>query len=186
MDDDGVGSDDERYIAILSKLKDLEYTRDLVEKRIDERRFIPVKSAVMTWTVFDGAEPLSTDIYTNDLLDERPELKESFKFCLMRTSTGYTFLLDGMAEGDDVIVRIGTVPEWNAGVSAAVATLRPEAGQAHIIVPRLFDEAHEHAFGYTVEHHRGGALLDRATGLFASRRRPFRLLAGPGGMEHIL
>lgn len=152
-----------------------------MEKRIDERRFVAVKSAVMTWRVFDGTDALGTDIYSNDLLEERPDLKDAFTFCVMRAAGGFTFLFGGLDEGDDVVVRIGTVPEWNAGVKAVVATLRPEEGQAFVTVPRFIDEAHEHVFDYTVERRRDGKVLNSATDVFARRRRMRHLCTQTSG-----
>lgn len=149
-----------------NRLKDLEYTRELVEHRMNERHFINVKEGKMEWIASTGPRYFEAHSYSEKAAEYEPELKDAFKCCKAKTEDGYMFYFAGASEEDCIEVQVVTNAGWNEGIKACIATFRPDKGQFYVKVPRIFDDAHEYAFNYVVERKRDGKLLNHMGGFF--------------------
>lgn len=148
------------------RLKDLEYTRELVELRMNERHFIAVKEGKMEWIASTGPSHCFAEIYTEEIAKEDPDLQKAFKCCKAKTEEGYMFYFAGASEDDCIQVHVKVGRGWNEGIDARIATFSPDKGQFYVKMPRIFDDAHEYAFYYDVERWRDGELLNKITGMF--------------------
>lgn len=148
------------------RLRDLEYTRELVELRKQERHFINVKEGKMEWIASTGPTIIDTSMYNKTELEYAPELKKAFKCCKAKTEDGYMFYFAGASEEDTIVVNVVTSAVWNEGISSRIASFSPDKGQFFVKIPRIFDDAHEYAFNYEVERLRGEKLLNHIEGFF--------------------
>lgn len=149
-----------------NRIKDLEYTRELVEHRMNERHFINVKEGKMEWVASTGPSHCFAEIYTEEIAKEDPDLQKALKCCKAKTEEGYMFYFAGASEDDCIQVHVKVSRGWNEGIDARIATFSPDKGQFYVKLPRIFDDAHEYAFYYEVERYRDGKLLNKLTGLF--------------------
>ncbi len=156
----------ERLLSLDKRLKDLEYTRELVGLRMEERHFIAVKEGKMEWIVSTGPTPFDLYPYEKEEIESDPELKKGFKCCKAKNEDGYMFYFAGASEDDIINVNVVTNALWNEGISTRIATFTPDKGQFFVKIPRIFDDAHEYAFNYEVERMRAGAVLNRIEGFF--------------------
>lgn len=148
------------------RLKDLEYTRELVELRKQERHFINVKEGKMEWKASTGLTIIDQSLYNKTELEYKPELEEAFKYCKAKIEDGYMFYFAGAFEDDTIVVNVVTNAGWNEGIKTRIASFSPDKGQFFVKIPKIFDDAHEYAFNYEVERLRGDKLLNHVEGFF--------------------
>ena len=155
--------DEDEIERVRKDIRDLGYTREMVERRQAESRFLLIFSA--DWTVCVG--PDESDVIDFDEEEEANELglASKFRFYLTRAKSGYTLFFCNAEVGDDVEVQLLTGPGEDKARDV-VGTFRPEPGMRFVRIPDLFDEDFEDLFRYRVVRSRGGEVLNRAIGKF--------------------
>lgn len=160
----GKDSQDEDEVERVRKdIRDLEYTREMVEKRQSENRFMLIYSS--NWTVCIGPEESDVAEYHEGSESEISDVDTMFRFYLTRARSGYTLFFYNEGEGDSVEVQLLTGPRKDM-TRDVVGMFRPEPGMRFVRIPDLFDEDFEELFRYRVIRSNGGVVLNTAIGRF--------------------
>lgn len=144
-------------------IRDLAYSRDMVERRQAESRFLLIFDA--DWTACVGPAESDTVDYDEDVESDVPDIDSKFRFYLTRAQSGYTLFFCNAEEGDTVEVQLLTGPRDDK-TRDVVGTFRPEPGMGFIRIPDLFNEDFEGLFQYRVVRSNGGRVLNAAIGRF--------------------
>ncbi|MBR4202291.1 MAG: hypothetical protein IKQ93_01800, partial [Candidatus Methanomethylophilaceae archaeon] len=142
------GSDDDRVQRVERDLRNLQYTKDMIIRRENEIKFWPITEGDMDWiTIEDDCG--FTDLYNEWNIEHNPELKDQFKYSILKNTGGYTFVFD-CPDGDssDISVKIQVrLPErWST-----IGVFRNHDSQNFIVIPKIFDYAYAHHFWYSIE-----------------------------------
>jgi len=143
----GYGDDHLSVQRVEHDLKNLQYTRDMIERRSKEIKFWPITEGDMDWYVDENNHGWPCP-YDEMELEINPELKNFFKFCLLRNATGLTFLFDNLGfDNNTVEVTISArIPK----TSIPIGVFINEPGQNYIIIPKIFDAAYSYHFEYSI------------------------------------
>lgn len=144
-------------------IRDLEYTREMVERRRSENRFILIYSAA--WTACVGPSESDTIDYDESAETDIPEIESKFRFYLTRANSGYTLFFFNDEEGDNVSLQLLT-GSCDDKTKDLIGTFHPEPGMKYIRVPDLFGEDYEDLFTFRVIRSRNGQVLNSAIGKF--------------------
>ncbi len=144
-------------------IRDLGYSRDMVERRQSENRFILIFDT--DWTACIGPEESDTVDYDEGAEIDVPDIDSKFRFYLTRAQSGYTLFFCNDEEGDTVEVQLLTGPRKDM-TKDVVGIFRPESGMKYIRIPDLFNEEFEELFQYRVVRSNSGTVLNRAIGKF--------------------
>ncbi len=144
-------------------IRDLEYTREMVERRLSENRFLLIFND--SWTACIGPNESDTIDYDEEAELDVPDINSKFRFYLTRAKIGYTLFFCNDEEGDSVEVQLITGPRKDM-TKDVVGTFRPEPGMKFVRIPDLFDEDFEEAFQFRVIRSNGGKVLNSAIGEF--------------------
>ena len=155
--------DEDEVESVRKDIRDLEYSREMVERRQSENRFILIFDA--DWTACVGPGESDTVDYDEDAEIDVPDIDSKFRFYLTRAQSGYTLFFYNDEEGDTVEVQLLTGPRKDM-TRDIVGTFRPEQGMKFIRIPDLFDEGFEEFFQYRVVRSNGGKVLNAAIGKF--------------------
>lgn len=155
--------DEDEVENVRKDIRDLEYSREMVERRQSENRFILIFDA--DWTACVGPGESDTVDYDEDAEIDVPDIDSKFRFYLTRAQSGYTLFFYNDEEGDTVEVQLLTGPRKDM-TRDIVGTFRPEQGMKFIRIPDLFDEGFEEFFQYRVVRSNGGKVLNAAIGKF--------------------
>ena len=155
--------DEDEIESVRKDIRDLEYSREMVERRQSENRFILIFDA--NWTACVGPGESDTVDYDEDAEIDVPDVDSKFRFYLTRAQSGYTLFFYNDGEGDTVEVQLLTGPRKDM-TRDIVGTFRPEHGMKFIRIPDLFDEDFEEFFQYRVVRSNGGKVLNAAIGKF--------------------
>ncbi len=154
--------DEEKIGAVKKDINNLKYTRDMVERRLTEDRFLLIFSD--DWTVCTGPEESDT-IDCDDDAEDISDMDTKFRFLLSRAKSGYTLFFYNDDEGDDIEVQILSGP-GDDKTKDVLGTFYPEPGMKFIRIPDLFDEDFEQLFQYRVIRSNAGKVLNTAVGKF--------------------
>lgn len=154
--------DEEKIGAVKKDINNLKYTRDMVERRLTEDRFLLIFSD--DWTVCTGPEESDT-IDCDDDAEDISDMGARFRFFLSRAKSGYTLFFYNDDEGDDIEVQILSGP-GDDKTKDVLGTFYPEPGMKFIRIPDLFDEDFEQLFQYRVIRSNAGKVLNTAVGKF--------------------
>ena len=135
--------DEDEIESVRKDIRDLEYSREMVERRQSENRFILIFDA--DWTACVGPGESDTVDYDEDAEIDVPDIDSKFRFYLTRAQSGYTLFFYNDKEGDTVEVQLLTGPRKDT-TRDIVGTFRPEQGMKFIRIPDLFDEGFEELF----------------------------------------
>ena len=155
--------DEDEIESVRKDIRDLGYSRDMVERRQSENRFILIFDA--DWTACVGPGESDTVDYDEEAEIDVPDIDSKFRFYLTRAQSGYTLFFYNDDEGDTVEVQLLTGPRKDM-TRDVVGTFRPEQGMKFIRIPGLFDEDFEEFFQYRVVRSNGGKVLNAAIGKF--------------------
>ena len=155
--------DEDEIESVRKDIRDLGYSRDMVERRQSENRFILIFDA--DWTACVGPGESDTVDYDEEAEIDVPDIDSKFRFYLTRAQSGYTLFFYNDEEGDTVEVQLLTGPRKDM-TRDVVGTFRPEQGMKFIRIPDLFDEDFEEFFQYRVVRSNGGKVLNAAIGKF--------------------
>ncbi len=144
-------------------LCDLEYTRNLVERRLSENRFLLIYSS--DWMVCTGPEDSDVVDLDEETMHDCPELDSQFRFYLTRAKLGYSMFFYNDSEGDEISVQLLTGPGEDK-TKNIMGTFSPEPGMKFIKIPDLFDEDWEDLFRYRILRTHNGTVLNSAIGKF--------------------
>lgn len=144
-------------------IRDLEYTREMVERRRSENRFILIYSAA--WTSCIGPEESDAIDYDEAAETEMPEIESKFRFYLTRANSGYTLFFYNDEKDDEVSLQLLT-GSCDDKTKDVIGTFLPEPGMKFIRIPDLFEEDYEDLFRYRVIRSRDGIVLNKAIGKF--------------------
>ncbi len=156
-------SDEDEIEQVKKDICDLRYTREMVERRLAENRFVLIYNA--DWTSCIGSGESDTIDFDDEAEIDVPDIETKFRFYLTRAKAGYTLFFYNDEEGDFIELQLLT----GAGEDRAkdvVGTFYPENGMKYICVPDLFDEDFEDLFRYRVLRSRNGVILNAAIGKF--------------------
>lgn len=156
-------ADEEEIENTRRDIRDLEYTREMVERRGAESRFILIYSA--DWTACIGPGESDTVDFDEQAESEVEGIESVFRFYLTRAQSGYTLFFANDEEGDTVEVQLLT-GYGDDRARDVVGTFRSEPGMKFVRIPDLFDEDYEGLFRYRVVRSRDGNVLNRAIGKF--------------------
>lgn len=154
--------DEEKIELVKKDINNLKYTRDMVERRLTEDRFLLIFSD--DWTVCTGPEESDTIDWDDDA-EEISDMDARFRFFLSRAKSGYTLFFYNDDEGDDIEVQILSGP-GDDKTKDVLGTFYPEPGMKFIRIPDLFDEDFEQLFQYRVIRSNAGKVLNTAVGKF--------------------
>ncbi|MDY5872205.1 MAG: hypothetical protein SPJ57_03140 [Candidatus Methanomethylophilaceae archaeon] len=155
--------DEDEIESVRKDIHDLEYSREMVERRQTENRFILIFDA--DWTACIGPGESDTVDYDEGAEIDVPDIDSKFRFYLTRARSGYTLFFYNDEKGDTVEVQLLTGPRKDT-TRDIVGTFRPEQGMKFIKIPDLFDEDFEEFFQYRVVRSNGGKVLNTAIGKF--------------------
>lgn len=156
--------DEEEVESVKKDIRDLEYTRDMVERRQSENRFILIFNA--NWTVCTGPNESDVVDYDEDSEEDIPDIDSKFRFHMTRAAMGFTLFFFNDEAGDSIELQLLTGPKEDR-MTDVVGTFNPEPGMKFIKVPDLFDENFEEFFQYRVIRSNGGKVLNKAIGSFS-------------------
>lgn len=156
--------DEEEVESVKKDIRDLEYTRDMVERRQSENRFILIFNA--NWTVCIGPNESDVVDYDEDSEEDIPDIDSKFRFHMTRAAMGFTLFFFNDEAGDSIELQLLTGPKEDR-MTDVVGTFNPEPGMKFIKVPDLFDEDFEEFFQYRVIRSNGGKVLNKAIGSFS-------------------
>ena len=94
--------DEDEVESVRKDIRDLEYSREMVERRQSENRFILIFDA--DWTACIGPGESDTVDYDEDAEIDVPDIDSKFRFYLTRAQSGYTLFFYNDEEGDTVEV----------------------------------------------------------------------------------
>ncbi len=155
--------DEDEIEKVRKDIRDLEYTREMVEKRQSENRFLLIFNA--DWIACTGPGESDTVLCDEKTAVEIPDICSKFRFYLTRAKSGYTLFFCNDDEGDNVAVQLLTGPGDDKTVDV-VGTFLPEPGMKFVRIPDLFDEDFEELFRYRVIRSHGSDIVNTATGQF--------------------
>lgn len=155
--------DEDEVNSVTKDILDLEYTREMVEKRRCENRFILIRCDC--WTACIGSKECDTVDFDEEAEMEMPDLETKFRFYMARAQCGYTLFFYNDSEGDKVELQLLTGPREDY-TENVMGTFYPEPGMKFIRVPDLFDEDMEEFFRFRVTRSRNGVILNTAVGKF--------------------
>jgi len=155
--------DEDEIENVKKDILDLEYTREMVEKRRAESRFMLIFDAA--WTSCLGPEESDTVDYDEAAETDIPGIESKFRFYLARANSGYTLFFINDEEGDDVEVQLLT-GSCDDKTKDVMGTFRPEPGMKFVRIPDLFTEDFEDLFRFRVVRSRNGTVLNTAIGKF--------------------
>lgn len=154
---------DEEKIGVVKKdINNLKYTREMVERRLTEDRFLLIFPG--DWTVCTGPGESDTIDWDDDA-EDISDMDTKFRFFLSRAKSGYTLFFYNDDEGDDVEVQILSGP-GDDKTKDVLGKFYPEPGMKFIRIPDLFDEDFEQLFQYRVIRSNGEKVLNTAIGKF--------------------
>lgn len=144
-------------------IRDLQYTREMVERRQAENRFILIYSDY--WTSCTGPEESDTIDCDEQTESDIPGIDSNFRFYLTRAKLGYTLFFYNDVEGDNIEVQLltGTYDDKTKDV---MGIFHPDPGMKFVRIPDLFDEDFEELFRYRIIRSRDGRVLNKAIGKF--------------------
>ena len=137
-----------RILQVEQDLKSLQYTRDMIERRNKEIRFWPVTEGELIWAV-DECNYGFQYPYTDATLNDKPELKDSFKYSIMKNSGGYTFLFhcpDCLDNHITVTISVSLPGQ----VSSVLGEFTNKGDENYIVIPKIFDYSYAYHFRYKV------------------------------------
>ncbi|WP_400257048.1 helix-turn-helix domain-containing protein [Methanomethylophilus alvi] len=145
-------------------LQNLQYTRDLIEKWEEEKKFWPITEGDMHWYASTGVFYSDYERYTQDSLEYKPGMKNNFKCCKLNNKDGYSFVFDGCCDDDEVelVIEANVIP----GQFATVGKFKTEPNQRFIMVPKFFDPAYAYAFQYRAIRIHNGERMNEIRGMF--------------------
>lgn len=155
--------DEDKIERIRKDIRDLVYSREMVERRQAENRFLLIYDA--DWTACTGPTESDTVYYDEDAESDVPDIDSKFRFFLTRAHSGYTLFFCNEGEGDTVELQLLTGPREDK-MRDVVGTFRPESGMGFIMIPDLFNEEFEGLFQYRVVRSNGEKVLNTAIGRF--------------------
>ena len=155
--------DEEEVESVKKDIRDLEYTRDMVERRQTENRFILIFNAC--WSVCIGPGESDVTDYNEDAEEDIPDIDSKFRFYMTRAAMGFTLFFFNDEEGDSIELQLLTGPKDDR-MTDVVGTFHPEPGMKYIRIPDLFDEDFEEFFQYRIIRSNGGKVLNTAIGSF--------------------
>ena len=94
--------DEDEIESVRKDIRDLGYSRDMVERRQSENRFILIFDA--DWTACVGPGESDTVDYDEEAEIDVPDIDSKFRFYLTRAQSGYTLFFYNDEEGDTVEV----------------------------------------------------------------------------------
>lgn len=155
--------DEDEVERVRKDIRDLGYTREMVERRQSEDRFMLIFSA--DWTACIGPDESDVVDYYEEIETDIPDIHSRFRFYLTRAKAGYTLFFYNDEEGDAVEVQLltGSGEDREKDI---VGTFRPDPGMKFVRIPDLFDEDFEDLFRYRVIRSNGGRVLNAAIGRF--------------------
>ena len=142
----GYGPENHHVQSVERDLRNLQYTRDMIERRSREIRFWPITEGDMEWFADIGGG-LSYP-YNEDELECKPDLAGCFKYCLLKNVDGYTLLFDSPGRSDPTVTVMISAKAANGWVE--VASFSNQPGQHYVSVPKIFDSAYAYNFWYNV------------------------------------
>jgi len=155
--------DEDEIEKVRKDIRDLEYTREMVEKRQSEDRFVLIFSA--DWTACIGPEEDDVVDYDDGAETDFPDIDSKFRFYLTRARTGYTLFFFNDEEEDVIKFQLLT-GSGEDKTKDVVGTFYPETGMKFVRIPDLFDEDFEDLFRYRIIRSNRGKVLNTAIGKF--------------------
>ena len=155
--------DEDEVESVRKDIRDLEYTRDMVERRQSENRFLLIDNAC--WTVCTGPDESDVMDYDEDAEEDVPGIDTKFRFLMTRAVSGFTLFFFNDREGDSVELQLLTGPRDDR-MTDVVGVFHPEPGMKFIRILGLFDEGYEEFFQYRVIRSNDGNVLNSAIGSF--------------------
>ena len=155
--------DEEEVESVKKDIRDLEYTRDMVERRQTENRFILIFNAC--WSVCIGPGESDVTDYNEDAEEDIPDIGSKFRFYMTRAAMGFTLFFFNDEKGDSIELQLLAGPKDDR-ITDVVGTFHPEPGMKFIRIPDLFDEDFEEFFQYRIIRSNGGKVLNTAIGSF--------------------
>lgn len=98
--------DEAKIENVRKDILDLEYTKDMVQRRRSEKRFTLIYSA--SWTSCIGPGVSDVIAYNEEAESDIPGIESRFRFFMTRADPGYTLFFYNDEEGDDVEVQLLT------------------------------------------------------------------------------
>jgi hypothetical protein len=155
--------DEEEVELVRKDIRDLEYTRDMVERRQAENRFILIFNAC--WSACIGPGESDVIDYNEDAEEDIPDIDSKFRFYMTRATLGFTLFFFNDEEGDSIELYLLTGPKEDQ-MTDVVGVFYPEPGMKFIRIPDLFNEDFEEFFQFRVVRSNNGKVLNSAIGSF--------------------
>lgn len=155
--------DEDEIERVKKDIRDLSYTREMVERRLAENRFVLIYSA--DWTSCIGPDEGDTIDCDDEAEIDVPDIETKFRFYLTRAKAGYTLFFYNDDAGDEIEMQLLT-GSGEDKTRDIVGKFYPEPGMKFIRIPDLFDDDFEDLFRYRVVRSHGGAILNTAIGKF--------------------
>ncbi len=155
--------DEDEVNSVTKDIHDLEYTREMVEKRRCENRFILIRYDL--WTACIGSTESDTVDFDEETEMEMPGLETKFRFYMAKAQCGYTLFFYNDSEGDNVELQLLTGPREDY-TENIMGVFYPEPGMKFIRIPDLFDEDTGDFFRFRIIRSRDGIILNTAIGKF--------------------
>ena len=155
--------DEDEIVRVRKDILDLEYTRDMVERRRSENRFLLILSA--DWTACVGPDESDVVYYDEEAETDVPDIQSMFRFYLTKAQSGYTLFFYNDEKGDSVEVQLLT-GSGEDKTRDVVGTFHPEPGMKFVRIPDLFNEDFMDMFRFRVIRSREGVVLNAAVGEF--------------------
>lgn len=149
--------------SVRKDICDLEYTREMVERRQAENRFLLTFSA--NWTVCIGPNESDVIDYDEEAEEDIPDIDSKFRFYMTRSTSGFTLFFFNDNEGDSVELQLLTGPREDR-MNDVVGTFHPDLGMKFIRIPDLFDDEFEELFQYRVIRTNNHQVLNSFRGSF--------------------
>ncbi len=144
----GYASDHPSVLKVEQDLKSLQYTRDLIERRNREIRFWPITEGDLDWVVDERNYGFQYP-YTDAELEYKPELKDSFKYSILKNSGGYTFLFH-CPDRSDSRVTVTISVSLPGQVSSVIGEFMNNENENFIVIPKIFDYSYAYHFWYKI------------------------------------
>lgn len=155
--------DEEKVERVRKDIRDLEYTREMVERRQTENRFLLIFNA--NWTVCTGPNESDVVDYDEEAEENIPDIDSRFRFRITRAVAGFTLFFFNDEEGDSVELQLLTGPKEDRMIDV-VGVFHPDPGMKYIRIPDLFNEEFDEFFQYRVIRSNNGKVLNSAIGSF--------------------
>lgn len=153
-----------QLVEVEQYLKDLEYTREMVEKRQNEKHFVipPESEEEMEWYAFIGNSLGYMVPYNLVELKKHPEIVNAFKIGMKKTRDGsYLFCFAGTSEGDEITMNVlahDNCDESGQDFYFRIASYSPEKNQSFVVIPEIF--GNDIGFRFELERRNNGVLLN--------------------------